>query len=286
MGLTKFASWQAFRVAFDAVFENVRFFLPLMTGFAIFSAIMYFVVFSATRSTLLSDIIAIIINSAIALALFKIGLGFLDSHQLSRTNLFVSGEFLLKYIAASLLFWVMVYAGLMLLIVPGVYVLLTYSFYGLEMVDKNLGPIEAMKRSAEITKGAKWSLLRLGFEFYFGLIAINVLLLVLVLFPFVSLGVVAVFLQAMHLTVLSFIMSPLMSAIPVVVFLIMALLDAIIVIPGYALTFTSIYRFLEPKRADAGATVLVDMQGSEGERAPTEAALSDPIDDSSKEKTS
>jgi uncharacterized membrane protein len=63
----------------------------------------------------------------------------------------------------------MVYAGLMLLIVPGVYILLTYGFYFLEMVDKNLGPIAALKRSAEITKGAKWSLLRLGFEFYFGI---------------------------------------------------------------------------------------------------------------------
>lgn len=276
MGLTKFVSWEAFRVAFDAVFENLRFFLPLMTGFTIFSAIMYFVVFFTTGSELLSEITAIIINSAIAFALFKIGLGFLDRHQLSRTNIFGSGEFLLKYIAASLLFWVMVYVGLMLLILPGIYILLTYGFYGLEMVDKNLGPIAALKRSAEISKGAKWGLLRLGIEFYCGFIAINVLLFVLVLFPFVSLIVIAVFLQAMHLTVSSFVMSPLMSAIPVVAFLIVALLDAIIVIPGYALTFTAIYRFLEPRRADAGATALVDVPGS-GEKAPTEAELSDPI---------
>lgn len=270
MSLTKFVSWQAFRVAFDAVFDNLRFFLPLMTGFAIFSVIMYFVVFSSTGSTLLSEITSIIINSAISIALFKIGLGFLDSHQLSRTNLFCSGELLLKYIAVSLLFWVMVYAGFMLLIVPGVYVLLTYSFYGLEMVDRNLGPIAALKRSAEITSGAKWGLLNLGLEFYFGLIAINVLLFVLVLFPFVSLGVIAVFLQAMHLTVFPFIMSPLMSAIPFVFFLIMALLNAIIVIPGYVLTFTSIYRFLEPKPAEAGIAALVNMQGSDEERAQTE----------------
>lgn len=270
MSLTKFVSRQAFRVAFDAVFDNLRFFLPLMTGFAIFSAIIYFVVFSTTGSTLLSEITSIIINSVISLALFKIGLGFLDRHQLSRTSLFDSGEFLLKYIAASLLFGVMVYAGFMLLIVPGVYVLLTYSFYGLEMVDKNLGPIEALKRSAEITSGAKWSLLNLGLEFYGGFIAINVLLLVLVLFPFVSLVVIAVFLQAMHLTVNSFIMSPFMSAIPFVVFLMMALLDAIIVIPGYALTFTSIYRFLEPRRDEAGIAALIDMQGGDVERAQTE----------------
>ncbi|MDD1748632.1 MAG: hypothetical protein LUO89_02040 [Methanothrix sp.] len=80
----------------------------------------------------------------------------------------------------------MVYVGLLLLIVPGIYILLTYSFYGLEMIDRNLGPLDALARSAEITKGVKWSLLLLGLEFYCGLFAINVLLFILVLFPFVS----------------------------------------------------------------------------------------------------
>jgi hypothetical protein len=225
-----------------------------MTGLAIISAITYLVVLSATGSALLSEIIAIIINSAISIALFKIGLGFVDIHQLSRSNLFGSSQLLLNYIAASLLFYGMVYVGFMLLIVPGIYILLTYSFYGLEMVDKNLGPIAALKRSAEITKGSKRNLLLLGLDFYCGLIAINILLAVLVLFPFVSLVVIAVFLQAMHLTIFSIAMSPLMSAIPLVFLLILALLDAIIVVPAYMLTFASIYRSLEPGCNDAGAT--------------------------------
>jgi hypothetical protein len=93
-----------------------------------------------------------------------------------KTDLFGPDQLFIKYITASLLFWLMVYAGLVLLIVPGIYILLTYSFFGLEMVEKSLVPIDALKRSAEITKGAKRSLPRLGLEFCCGLFAINVVL--------------------------------------------------------------------------------------------------------------
>ena len=65
-----------------------------------------------------------------------------------------------------MIFWIMVYIGLLLLIVPGIYILLTYCFYGLEIIDRGLGPVEALSRSAKITKGEKWNLLRLGLEFY------------------------------------------------------------------------------------------------------------------------
>jgi hypothetical protein len=250
-----------------------------MTGFTIFSAAIYFAVLSLFGSTLLSEAAAIIINSAITFALFKIGLGFLDSRQLNKPDLFGTGELLVKYIVASLLFWVMVYVGLLLLIVPGIYILLTYGFFGLEMIDRNLGPLDAFARSADITKGVKWSLLRLGLEFYCGLFAINVLLFILVLFPFVSLGVMAVFLQAMHLSVFSSISPVFIEVVPAVVISAMTLLDAVIVIPAYALIFTSFYRFLEPGRVQANAIAIDNMQGSDGKVASIEPTLPDSIND-------
>jgi uncharacterized membrane protein len=250
-----------------------------MIGLTIASFILYIVVFALTGSALLSEIAGKVVNSAIAFVLFKISLGFLESHQLNKTDLFSQDQLLMKYIAASLLFWLMVYIGLMLLIVPGIYVLLTYSFYGLEMVEKGLEPIDALKRSAEITKGAKWSLLRLVLEFHCGLIAINVVLLILLLFPFVSLGVIIVFLQAMHLAELYTIMPTIMSAATVIVVLAVTLIDAAIVIPAYALTFTSVYRILEPERAQAEETSLSDEQADKDEGALLEPKQSDSIED-------
>jgi hypothetical protein len=81
MNQTKFAFQKALSVAFDAVFANWRFFLPLMTVLAIISVIIYYVVLSITGSGLLSEIATIMINSAIAFALFKISFNFLDLHQ-------------------------------------------------------------------------------------------------------------------------------------------------------------------------------------------------------------
>jgi hypothetical protein len=279
MGLMNFASGQAFRLSFETVFANISFFLPLMIGLTIVSYVLYIVVLALTGSALLSEIAGKVVNSAIAFALFKISLGFLESHQLNKTNLFSPDQLLIKYIAASLLFWLMVYLSLMLLIVPCIYILLTYSFYGLEMVEKGLEPIDALKRSAEITKGAKWSLLRLGLEFCCGLFAINVVLFILLLFPFVSLGVMIVFLQAMHLAELYSIMPVLISAATFVIVLAVTLIDAAIVIPAYALTFTSVYRTLEPERGQAGATALHDEQEGDGKTATIEPELSDSTED-------
>ena len=285
MSRTKFAFQEALHLAFDAVFANWRFFMPLMTGLAIISFIMYFAVLFTTGSNLLSEIAAIMINSAIAYALFKISFNFLDRHQFDRKDLFGPGDLLLNYIAASLLFWIMVYVGLFLLIVPGIYVLLTYSFYGLVMVDKKLGPIAALKRSAEITKGSKRSLFVLGVKFYFGLIVINIFLVILVLAPFVILGALGILLQGMRLLSFSDMMPVLIPVGLLVVFLAVALLDAVIVFPAYALTFASVYRFLEPLTSDEVETAPAQVKEADGENAPKEPELSDQAADESAEKT-
>lgn len=233
----------------------------------------------------MSEIATIMTNSAIAFALFKISLNFLDRNQLDSKGLFGPGESLLRYIGASILFWIMVYLGLMLLIVPGIYVLLTYSFYGLVMVDQKLGPIAALKRSAEITKGSKGEHIRTGRQFYVGLLVINIFLAILVLAPFVILGAIAILLQGMHLLEFSITMQILMGAGFILVPLAIILLDASIVFPAYAMTFASIYRSLEPKPSGAVETAPVQMQDGDGENAPIEPGLSGSTDDKSPEKT-
>jgi hypothetical protein len=285
MNQTKFAFQEALHSSFDAVFANWRFFLPLMIELSIISFIIYFAVSLTIGSNLLSEIASIMINSAIAFALFKISFNFLDRHQFDRKDLFDPGELLLKYIAASLLFWIMVDVGLFLLIVPGIYVLLTYGFYGPVMVDQKLGPIAALKRSAEITKGSKRSLFVLGIKFYFGLLVINLFLLILVLAPFVVLGALGILLQGMHLLRFSDLMPVLMPVGIVIVFLAIGLLDTIIVIPAYALTFASIYRVLEPRPSDVVETAPIQMQDGDGETVPIEPELSYSTDDKSAENT-
>jgi uncharacterized membrane protein len=66
---------------------------------------------------------------------------------------------ILSYLVASIIMGILVMVGLLLLIVPGVYLALKYMFVPYLIVDKGLGPIEAFKESKVLTKGIKWDLL-------------------------------------------------------------------------------------------------------------------------------
>jgi len=67
------------------------------------------------------------------------------------SDLFTGGPKLLKYIGASILFGIMVVVGLLLLIVPGIYLATRFGFYTQAMVDRDLGPIESLQYSWQIT---------------------------------------------------------------------------------------------------------------------------------------
>ena len=64
-----------------------------------------------------------------------------------------------KYLLASLLLGITIAVGLVLLIVPGIIFTLMFLFTTFIVIDRELGPIEAMKESHRITRGHKWPLL-------------------------------------------------------------------------------------------------------------------------------
>jgi uncharacterized membrane protein len=76
-----------------------------------------------------------------------------------------------KYLGASILYALALIVGLILLIVPGIIFALMFMFTTFIVIDRELGPVEAMKESNRITYGHKWSLL--GFTLV--LVLINLL---------------------------------------------------------------------------------------------------------------
>jgi len=75
------------------------------------------------------------------------------------------------YFIATFLVGVSVVAGFILLIIPGIILILMLAFVKYIVIDRGLGPIEAMKESARITKGQRWELLL----FFLALLGLNVL---------------------------------------------------------------------------------------------------------------
>lgn len=77
----------------------------------------------------------------------------------------------LKYIGATILMSIVVMIGFVLLIIPGIIASLVLMFTTYLVIDKNLGPIEAIQESRRITKGHLGKL----FIFALALIGINIL---------------------------------------------------------------------------------------------------------------
>jgi uncharacterized membrane protein len=76
-----------------------------------------------------------------------------------------------RYLGTSVLVFLAVVAGLILLIVPGIILALALSFALYLSVDTGLGPVAALKESLAMTKGHRWSL----FVLTLALIGINLL---------------------------------------------------------------------------------------------------------------
>ena len=64
-----------------------------------------------------------------------------------------------SYLVATVLNGLAVVVGLILLIVPGIIISIMLVFTPYLVVDRNLGPIAALKESARVTRGHRWEIL-------------------------------------------------------------------------------------------------------------------------------
>jgi len=66
-----------------------------------------------------------------------------------------------KFLGTSILVGLAIAIGFVLLVVPGIIAAIFFMFSTVIVIDRNLGPIEAMKESMRIGRGYRWSLLGL-----------------------------------------------------------------------------------------------------------------------------
>ena len=112
-----------------------------------------------------------ILDLLISMGVIRITLKFCDQEQATYRDLFSAYRLLLNYLVGSIVYGIMVGIGLVFLIVPGIYLAVKYQFYDYLIVDKGMGPIEAIKRSGVLTEGVKWNLVL----FWLALVGINIL---------------------------------------------------------------------------------------------------------------
>jgi uncharacterized membrane protein len=131
-----------------------------------------------------------VLGLVVQLGLMKISIQFCDNIKGKLSDLFSAFHLLIKYILASILYFLIVLGGVILLIIPGVIWALKFMLYPYFIIDQGLGPIKALKASANATDGAKWDLFVFGIVL--GLINFaGMLLLIVGLFATIPTSMVA-----------------------------------------------------------------------------------------------
>ena len=105
-----------------------------------------------------SIILGNVLSVLLSLGVTRIGLNLTSGRQVSVAMLFGEGRKLLTAIVAMIIFALMVGLGLILLIIPGVYLMLRYGQFMSAIVDKNMGIMESLSYSSSITTNNRLNL--------------------------------------------------------------------------------------------------------------------------------
>ncbi len=98
----------------------------------------------------------------VQMGLIKVSLKFCDGTKGKMDDLLSSFDLLFKFIAGTFLYGLIIMGGVLLLVIPGVIWAVKFSLAPYFIVDRNLGPVEALKASSRATEGAKWDLFLFG----------------------------------------------------------------------------------------------------------------------------
>jgi uncharacterized membrane protein len=116
-------------------------------------------------------IIRQVVDLFLGLGLARIGLNIVSEKPVDISMLFGEGRKLGSAILATIIYALVVFVGLLLLVVPGIYLALRLGQYKNAIVDKDLGAIDALKYSAKITQGNVLNLFGFGIVCFLIIIA-------------------------------------------------------------------------------------------------------------------
>lgn len=112
-----------------------------------------------------------IVMQFVAIGWLNVAIRASRNEPLEVSNFIDKAGLFFKFILTNLLVSVLIFFGLILLIVPGIYLALKYMFVTYAVVDKGVGPFEALTISSTLTKGIKLKLVLYGL----GFVGLNIL---------------------------------------------------------------------------------------------------------------
>ena len=171
-----FSKSEAILFGWNTLKKNFRFFLGMLAIVVVVNVLVGLVISSFSEEApkvlvMVVSVISWVLDLLISMGVIKITLKFCDQEQATYRDLFSAYRLLLNYIVGSIVYGIIVAIGFVFLIIPGIYLAVKYQFYDYLIIDKGMGPIEAIKRSGVLTEGVKRNLVL----FWLTLVGINIL---------------------------------------------------------------------------------------------------------------
>lgn len=158
----KFVISEAVQFGWDTTKSNIGFFIGLLIVVGLIEyvpdTIATIIEADAPVLSISIQIASFVLSVIIGMGLIKICLRFCDGEKGEFSDLFSCYPLFFKYLVGSILYGLIVAVGLILLIIPGIIWAIKFQFFDYLIVDKGLGPIDALEKSSEITRGVKWDL--------------------------------------------------------------------------------------------------------------------------------
>ena len=107
---------------------------------------------------LLTSLVSMLTQIGYTKILFKL----YDGEEVDPRDIFGFYDRLWNFLVLSFLYGIIVLAGAVLFIVPGIIFAVKYGYASYFVIDQNMKPVEALKMSAKITCGNKWKIAFLG----------------------------------------------------------------------------------------------------------------------------
>jgi len=166
MGKGRINMSEAIRFGWDTMKSNIGFFIGLLiVAFLIENLpgiISEFVKGTFPAFAVLLSLAGVLLGMVVQMGLMKVSIQFCDGIKGKFDDLLSSFNLILKFFAGSVIYVMIVIGGIILLIVPGIIWGIKFSLFSYFIVDKGLGPIEAIKASGRATDDAKWDLFLFG----------------------------------------------------------------------------------------------------------------------------
>lgn len=182
-------SWSTFK----ANAKSLLFIMLVYVGIRIFQALLQGMADENSVTKALLAIFFAIINIIIGIGVVQVFLKISRGVKVKTREIIGDRRYFWRFVGGSLLYGLIVLLGYLLLIIPGIIWQYKYGLFSYLIIDKDMGPMQALKESGRLMYGYKWKLFLMQLFMIAVIIAGLLLLGVGVLVSFIIISLMSVY---------------------------------------------------------------------------------------------